>query len=152
MTAIRQPLLILVLGVLLQACEKPDHHPIIGTWEGNSENTFGLVTNVLTFEDDGTYSWKQIYVGLKEIMEERSPDIDWGDFGFEIIGKYALVNDEITLTPQEGNQLYGGEYVEGGPMFPIFEEGYDYIHTYYFAGADLIINGDTGEDITFKKK
>ena len=140
-----------VCAVLLLGCEKPDQHPIIGTFVGNSENTFGLVLSELRFEDDGTFVWTRTYVGLKEIMEERNPDHEWGDIGLEIIGEYSITNDEIILSPEESNQLYGADDV-GEPMFPVFKAGEKYFHTYYFEGTDLILLSDASEEIVFKRK
>jgi hypothetical protein len=87
MTTIKHLLVTLFLGMFLAACEKPVQHPIVGSWEGSSDSSIGEVVNFLTFEGDGTYSWKQVYAGLKEIMEKRSPDIDWSDMGVETTGK-----------------------------------------------------------------
>ena len=152
MTTTRYSLIVLLLGMLLIACEEPDRHPIVGAWEGSSDSSLGEVINLLTFEDDDTYSWRQTYAGLKEIMEKRNPDIDWGDIGIETIGKFQITSDEVILTPKEGNQLYGGEELEGGPMFPLFEEGFDYIHSYYFEDNYLIISAVSGEDILLERK
>ena len=138
-------------AVLLQACEEPIHHPIVGTWEGNSENSFGSVISELKFEEDRSFVWKRTFVGLKEIMEERNPDHNWDDIGIEIIGKFTISNDEITLSPEKSNEFYGSSDF-GASMFPVFKEGETYIHPYYIEGTDLILLSDSGEEIVFKRQ
>ena len=152
MTTIKHLLVTLFLGMFLAACEKPVQHPIVGSWEGSSDSSIGEVINFLTFKGDGTYSWKQVYAGLKEIMEKRSPDIDWSDMGVETTGKFKVLNEEVILSPQESSQHYGGEELEGGPMFPLFEEGYDYTHSYYIEDKYLIFSGASGEDIVLERQ
>ncbi len=151
MAILKKLLAIFIFAVLLQACEKPIQHPIVGTWEGNSENSLGPVISELKFEDDRTFVWTRRFVGLKEIMEERNPDNDWDDIGIEIIGKYTITNDEIILSPEKSNEFYGADDF-GESMFPVFEEGKKYIHPYYFEGPDLILISDTGEEIAFKRQ
>ena len=151
MAILKKILAVVIFAALLQACEEPIQHPILGTWEGNSENSLGPVVSELKFKDDRTFVWKRTFIGLKEIMEERNPDHDWGDIGLEIIGKFTVTNDEITLSPEKSNEFYGTEDF-GESMFPVFEEGRKYIHPYYFEGTELILISDTGEEISFERQ
>ncbi len=134
---------------MIQACDEPIQDPIVGTWEGDSENQFGLVIHNLKIEDDGTYTWRQSYIGLKGIFEERNPDMEWGELGFVINGEFTIAEDEIVLSPQD-SELFHGSDAFGG--WPVFEKGYDYVHPYHFEGADLIMAGDADEPITFKRQ
>lgn len=96
MATLRKLTPFLFCAALLQACSDPIQHPIIGTWEGNSENIFGLEVNKLTFSDDGTYRWTQSYIGLEETMEHRRPEFDWGEVGYEIAGKFKITEGDLS--------------------------------------------------------
>ncbi len=161
MSIYKKLLPLLFCAALLPACDEPIQHPIVGTWEGTSENEFGLVAHQLTLESDSTYRWKQSYIGLTEIFDKRNPDAEWKDIGIKVTGVFAVAADEVILSPKEseifqivlsseGEELFGESDANGG--WPVFKKGHDYIHPYYFDGADLVIVGNAGDPITFTRK
>ena len=138
----------LLCAALLQACNDPIQHPVIGNWEGESENIFGLELNKLTFSNDGTYHWTQLYTGLKETMEHRSPETDWGEVGYKVVGKFKITEGGVTFVPKKIEMFLANETFDSWPMVKI---GHEYLSPYYFEDTELILIDDRDRQIAFRR-
>lgn len=148
MATLRKLTPFLFCAALLQACSDPIQHPIIGTWEGNSENIFGLEVNKLTFSDDGTYRWTQSYIGLEETMEHRRPEFDWGEVGYEIAGKFKITEGGVILVPTKIEMFLAKESFDN---WPTVKTGHEYLSPYYLEGAELPLVDDRDRQIAFRR-